>query len=369
MNLARWLCLILALLASAPLSASGLYALVVGNGDYKHSGALANAVGDAKAIAAKLRKLGFDVSENYDQSRGEMRAALRLFNQKLAAEPNPVAVVFYAGHGIQRNGENYLIPTDADIGKAFEIEDASINLRHVLDAMSEARPALSVLMLDACRNNPFERRIQGNTRSSLFRGAGLAAIDGIQGTVLSYATEPGSVAVDGYGDHSPYTEAVLSHIATPGLSVQDMLNQVGLSVVKTTRGEQRPWVSSSPIPRFCFAGCGAVPAANVVATIAPVVSDGDKPSGKSGELQDALVKQDLAAIKNIAMVTPDRERMLRQLFDEYPDIRVKVKPPENSAFAQNVLSRAEVEVLEATNNEGNRVLPGPDWKRLSFDLR
>jgi uncharacterized caspase-like protein len=240
--------------ANLHASEQELHALVIGNSDYSNAQRLENASRDAHAIAEKLRALGFNVLERHDQSHSGMRNTLRKFHTRLQRVDNAVALFFFAGHGIQRRGENFLIPIDADISKEYEIEDVALNLGTVLSSLGETKPRLSIVMLDACRNNPYERRIRGVSRGLNFKGEGLAAVDSVQGMILSYATEPGNVAVDGSTGHSPYTAAILSHIDTPNLSIQDMLNQVGLSVISATHGEQKPWVSSAPAPRFCFAG-------------------------------------------------------------------------------------------------------------------
>lgn len=360
--LIAWLCLF-----AQTVNATNLHALVIGNSNYQYSGALANASNDARAIAAKLRKLGFSVIESVDQNRREMRHSLRTFNQRLSQSNNPVSVMFYAGHGIQRNGQNYLIPVDADINKAYEIEDTSINLGTVLASMNEAKPSLSIIMLDACRNNPFERKITPSTRSSFYRGSGLAAVDGLYGTILSYATEPGRVAVDGHGEHSPYTTALLRYMSTPGLSIQEMLNQVGLSVMEHTRGEQKPWVSSSPVPRFCFAGCDhyPVPTTNTLVELEPapgVLAD-------VSAVQTAIRNQDIKALKQLAYIEAKQEQQLQQLFRHYPDILVEPTPRSRSLLVNGTSQSVDMQVVEAKNEEGNRVIPGPHWKQLSFQLR
>ncbi len=244
-----------AVLISTELYARDRFALVVGNSQYQQVEHLPNPVNDAHAMSRKLTQLGFKVTELHDQSRAQMKSTLRQFSDQLS--PDSVALFFYAGHGIQYQGKNYLIPIDADISKSYEIEYQAIDLNMILSALNEVEPMLSVVMLDACRDNPFERQIRGISRTTNLRGSGLATIQNTRGTILSYATEPGNVATDGVGSHSPYTQAMLKYLGVPELSVQDMLNQVGLAVMEATQGSQKPWFSSSPVPRFCLAGCDA----------------------------------------------------------------------------------------------------------------
>ncbi len=240
-------------LISTELYAGDRFALVIGNSQYQQVEYLVNPINDAQAMSRKLRELGFKVTELHDQSKNQMKATLRQFSEQLNSES--VALFFYAGHGIQYEGKNYLIPIDADISKSYEIEYQAIDLNMILSALNEAEPILNIVMLDACRDNPFERQIRGISRSTNLRGSGLASIQNSRGTILSYATEPGNVATDGVGSHSPYTSAMLKYLGMPGLSVQDMLNQVGLAVMNATQGNQKPWFSSSPVPKFCLAGC------------------------------------------------------------------------------------------------------------------
>jgi hypothetical protein len=348
-----------------------LHALVIGNGHYGQAQTLENAVDDARAISGKLRELGFHVIERHDLSRSGMRKALRDFHTALEKAGDAVALLFYAGHGIQRHGENYLIPVDADISKEYEIEDAALKLRTILASLNDVQPRLSIVMLDACRNNPFERRIRGISRSVNVRGGGLAAMDSIQGTILSFATEPGNVAVDGYNGHSPYTSAILRHISTPNMSIQDMLNQVGLTVMATTHGEQKPWISSSPVPRFCFAGCnnGATPLMVASNAATPVPTGTSAPGDVISAIEAAFRKQSLSEIKTHARLTLDQESLIKSLFELYPDITIKPTSASRSLILSGTGKTLEMVISEATNEEGNHVLPSRRWSHLTFELR
>ena len=347
-----------------------LHALVIGNGHYSQAPTLENAVDDAKAISSKLRELGFHVIERHDLTRSGMRKALRDFNTSLGQANNTVALLFYAGHGIQQQGENYLIPVDADISKAYEIEDAALKLRTILASLNDVQPQLSIVMLDACRNNPFERRVHGVSRGVKVRGSGLAPIDSVQGTILSFATEPGNVAVDGYSGHSPYTSAILKHIGTPNLSIQDMLNQVGLTVMAETHGEQKPWVSSSPVPRFCFAGCSKTTAPAMIASNIPILPKTNLANSNIiTTIETAFKKQSLNDLKAQVRLTPDQEILISTLFDLYPDITINPTSTSRSLVMSGSGKTLEMVISEATNEEGNHVIPSRRWSHLTFELR
>ena len=206
--------LMLVVLSSNAFAVNKL-ALVIGNSRYQHAEHLPIPANDARAISKQLTTLGFKTIEGIDVSKGEMKALLRRFSKKLT--PDTVALFYYAGHGIQRDGKNYLIPVNADIKEAYELEDAGMDLNIVLQAFGEVKPKLAIAFIDACRDNPFEKRYKRTTRALQQRGAGLADVrDRAGGTILSYATEPGKTAIDGYGEHSPYTEALLKYMKVPG---------------------------------------------------------------------------------------------------------------------------------------------------------
>jgi hypothetical protein len=354
--------------SSAHASKQELHALVIGNSDYSDAQRLENASSDARAIAKKLRTLGFQVMERHDQSRSGMRDSLRKFHTHLEGAKDAVALFFYAGHGIQRQGENFLVPIDADINKEYEIEDAALNLRAMLSLLSDAKPRLSIVMLDACRNNPYEKNIRGISRGLDFKGEGLAAVNSVQGMILSYATEPGNVAVDGFAGHSPYTAAILRHIDTPDQSIQDMLNQVGLSVISATQGNQKPWVSSSPVPRFCFSGCD-IGSQFWLTSTAPVTASEATPGNETiATIQAAFQTQSMASIKQHVRLTAEQEKLVSSLFEIYPVITMQPTPISRSLVLSGQGKTLDMVVSEAINEEGNRVVPSQKWSHLTFDL-
>ena len=218
----------------APLSEQRL-ALVVGNGAYPGQ-ALKNAPNDARALAASLRKLGFTVIERIDAGKKAMEDAVLEFGEKLRA--GGVGLFYYAGHGLQVRGRNYLVPIDASLPSEASVRVQAVDVDLVLEQLNEARNRANVVILDACRNNPFLPRMRGAP-------TGLAAIDAARGTLIAYSTAPGKVAADGDGRNSPYTAALVRALDEPGLKAEDVFKRVRRQVVDTTRGTQTPWESSS----------------------------------------------------------------------------------------------------------------------------
>jgi len=232
------------LMVAAPAAAAPRVALVVGNGAYSHVSPLPNPPNDARAVAAALRDLGFDVLEALDLDQSGMRRVLGDFAARL--DGSEVGLFFYAGHGLQVAGRNYLLPVDTALEREADIYVSLTALDDVLRVMEAAVPVRLVL-LDACRDNPFAgplARAMGATRGAAV-GNGLAKIDAATGTLLAYATAPDAVALDGQGSHSPFAAALLEYIADPRLEVRQMLTRVRASVVAETEGRQVPWDTSS----------------------------------------------------------------------------------------------------------------------------
>jgi tetratricopeptide (TPR) repeat protein len=220
-------------------------ALVIGNADYKYGGRLANPVNDASDFANVLRKLGFDVIEGRNLDKRGMNEKITEFARKL--DNASIGLFFYAGHGVQVDGDNWLIPIDARIEngdvrpeRAAALKTASINIAQVLSKM-EAEQRVNLVFLDACRDNPFGRS------TGLGQVKGLAPIQNAVGTLTAFATKPDHVALDGDGRNSPFTTALLQHMTTPGLEIGAVMKRVRVDVIKSTRGEQVPFDESSLI--------------------------------------------------------------------------------------------------------------------------
>jgi hypothetical protein len=221
----------------------GRVALVIGNADYKGE-PLSNPVNDAASIANTLKKLGFTVDMVTNASRRQMSEAINQFGNKL--KRNEVGFFYFSGHGAQVNGENYLIPTDAQIENEREIKYATVHIGEVLDAMADAKNSVNIVIIDACRNNPFARSWRSSSR-------GLAPIHAAKGMIIAYSTAPGNLASDGpAGGNSPFMKHLVSQIGIPGLPVEQVFKKVRKNVQNETGGKQMPWESSSLIGDFSF---------------------------------------------------------------------------------------------------------------------
>ena len=237
------LTLLLPVLFSNVAGAEERNALVIGNGAYTQGiTVLPNPVNDAQSMTRELTALGFHVTSRINASRSEMRAAVREFESRI--RHGGVGLFFYAGHGLQIDGENYLVPIDADVKQKYDVSDQCLKVSYILGAMEEAGNRLNIIILDACRNNPF-RSFRGG-------GGGLAHMDAPTGSLLAYATAPGSVAQDGAGTNGLYTSKLLLHMKDPTLEILDMFRQVRRDVMAESAGRQVPWESTSLTGEFYF---------------------------------------------------------------------------------------------------------------------
>jgi hypothetical protein len=244
------------LLAAAPANADGRVALVIGNAGYDlRSLALANPGNDARAIAKKLRTLDFDVRLHTDLGREAMKSAVDEFSA--AAAGAEMAVVFFAGHGIQKDGENYLLGTEFSELTSAALAGSSLALSEVQNAIVKAKPEIGIIIIDACRNNPFAE--QGIVTPGLARASGGA------GLLFAYSTDPGNIAFDGDGQNSQFTSALLRHVDAPGLDVRLMFGRVRQNVILETGGEQVPFVEESVIGEHSFSTVPPQPPSSVVA--------------------------------------------------------------------------------------------------------
>ncbi|MEM7544305.1 MAG: caspase family protein [Pseudomonadota bacterium] len=251
---AMLLSLALALLFGHGGSAEERLALVIGNGDYRTS-PLANPRNDADLTAAALADAGFQVTKIIDADQIKMKQNIRAFAVRLRnAGPDAVAAFYYAGHGVQVEGRNYLIPVDATIEAKPDLEYETVEAQWVLDTIGDSGVPLSIIILDACRDNPF----RSFTRSGR---KGLARMDAPRGTLLSYSTAPGDVAADGVGRNSPFTDALAAAIRTPGIKIEETFKQVRRNVLAKTNDRQLPWEATSLTGDFFFLPPTAIPPA------------------------------------------------------------------------------------------------------------
>jgi uncharacterized caspase-like protein len=235
-------------------------ALVIGNSSYAEA-PLKNPVNDARAVAAELRIQGFEVIFREDAKRRDMETAIADFGEKLSE--GATGLFFYAGHGMQLQGRNYLVPVDARITAETRVRFEAVDMDGVLDQMQAARTRVSVVILDACRNNPFERRFRST-------GGGLAQLNAPEGTLVAYATAPGKVASDGAGSHGLYTREFLRAIRMPGLKIEEVFKQVRINVSRASGGSQVPWEASSLTGDFYFKPPAPVTPPPPVAAPSPV---------------------------------------------------------------------------------------------------
>lgn len=231
-------------------------ALVVGNGAYASGGALPNALNDAEDLCANLRALGFEaICATNLKTRREFKDRVFEFSKRLGR--GTIALFYYAGHGLQLDGENYLVPTEAKLSAPPDIEDETISLRYVMAQVDQAGSEFSMFMLDACRNNPWSRGFRNVSR-------GLAGVtEAPVGSIVLFATAANDVAADGDGRNGMLTKHVLEHLRRPGLTVEQMIKQVSLGVQRESFAvsgrRQTPFLYSSFTGQFCFADCGGGP--------------------------------------------------------------------------------------------------------------
>jgi formylglycine-generating enzyme required for sulfatase activity len=250
------LAFLLTAIFSLPALADKRIALVVGNGNYAHVSPLQNPANDARLLAEALRSIGFtlvggDAQLNLDKQSFEK--VVQEFGAKLAGAD--VGLFYYAGHGLQVRGINYLVPVDANPSREADVGIQMLDASLILSQMEGTGTKLNIVILDACRNDPFSGRAlaMGRGRDNEMvkmrdiGGGGLAEMQAPEGTLISFATQPGNVALDGADGDSPYAKALSEIVRTPGLGIFDAFNQVGLKVKRATGGKQQPWMSNSPI--------------------------------------------------------------------------------------------------------------------------
>ena len=213
------------------------YALVVGNGDYDYLEPLKNPVNDATDMSDLLTKMGFEVDVFTDVGKEAFQAAVEQFNQK--SRNYDVLMFYYAGHGLEIGGKNYFVPVDAFASSLGEIKKTCVNANSIIYTMKSADSEANIIILDACRNNPFILVDSDNSHD------GLALMDAPTGTIISFATAPGKVAYDGTGDNGLYTSALLQHLADFETEIKDVFENVRSTVVAKTRERQVPWESTS----------------------------------------------------------------------------------------------------------------------------
>lgn len=261
---------------AVPSAAAERVALVIGNAAYEHTTPLRNPENDARDMARVLAELGFEVIEGLNLGKDAFATKVREFSR--AARGAEVTLLFYAGHGLQVDGENYLVPVDA---KLLEEVDLSLEAFELALFMRQMRSPTNLVFLDACRDNPLAGTLARSMGLSRSVGStrGLSRTEGGRGTFIAYATQPGNVANDGEGRNSPFTAALLAHIATPGLSADALLAKVTDEVMKGTGEQQEPWRNSSLRKPFYFNSAPVPKTAMSAASATSGPSGGTEPAG------------------------------------------------------------------------------------------
>ncbi|WP_185973539.1 caspase family protein [Ferrovibrio terrae] len=247
----------LALPATSSQATTQRLALVIGNNAYT-DGLLKNPINDARTMAATLRELGFEVRVLENADRTAMQRAVVEFGRKL--NQDTVGLFYFAGHGMQVRGANYLIPVKASIESEDEVEVEGVDVAYVMARMATAKNQFNIVILDACRNNPFQRSFRSVSN-------GLAAISAPTGTLIAYATAPGSVASDGDAANGIYTSELVKAIRQPGLSMEEAFKQARGGVIARTQGKQTPWESSSVVGNFMFKATAPTQVASLAAPV------------------------------------------------------------------------------------------------------
>lgn len=240
--LCAWCATQLAFAQTKPVPKIERLALVIGNATYTN-GPLVNPVNDASDIAKLLEDSGFKVIQRHNASLREMHLAVREFGDALAR--GSTGLFYFAGHGMQVRGHNYLLPVDADIAREDEVSFNALDLAAVLEKMDSARNPTNLVILDACRNNPFANKFK-------LAVSGLAQIDAPPGSIIAFSTAPGSVAADGAGRNGLYTKHLLEHLRQPGIKIEDGFKAVRAAVRRDSKGLQTPWESTSLEGEFYF---------------------------------------------------------------------------------------------------------------------
>jgi len=259
-------------------------ALVIGNSSYQNVVRLPNPANDAKDVGQLLNAAGFEVISATDLNHNQMIQVIQDFSAKIAGRgPNTVAMVYYAGHGVQLAGENYLVPVDARISSEPDLVNGSVRLVDLMATLEAIPSRMRIVILDACRNNPFP--------SLNDAGRGLAIVDAPNGSIVAYSTAPGTEAFDGVGDHSPYAAAFLRLAHEKNLPVEQLFKRIRLDVNNSTDGRQTPWESSSLTGDFYFFGDTAVAATRPPAQVKTAYAAADLPSRAARQAYDYVLTE------------------------------------------------------------------------------
>lgn len=313
-------CLAIFALTTAAQAASRI-ALVIGNARYQHAPWLANPANDARLMADTLSRLGFQVLYRTDVTQAGLRRALSEFTADVAAAgPDSLALFYYAGHGAQLGGVNYLIPVDADITNEREVVLGGISAGDLLRTLELASAGANIIILDACRDNPFKQAARGISR-------GLARMDAPVGSIIGYATAPGQTATDGDGANSPYTQALAAALVMPDLAIEQVFKQVRRQVYEWTGGNQTPWEESSLIQEVVLGDGATLQAAG--ASSQPAASEVNSDVGSSDVPEIEMSRGDPEPVAKAEAVEPASDSPptdgVKAVAREWPDSVVRIR--------------------------------------------
>lgn len=353
-------------IAALPASAESRIALIIANGAYENTSPLKNPVSDGKLMAATLEGMGFKVTLAADLDGKAMKKAMLEFGRSLRATDS-VGLFYYAGHAIQVAGENYLIPIDANLQDETEIGIEGVDVNDFLATMNEAQSRIKIVVLDACRNNPFPAASRSAAR-------GLAIVRAPTGTLIAYSTSPGEVALDGTGENSPYAEALARAMqGETGKPIELVFRQARVSVLEATEGRQTPWDLSSITGDFVLA-----PAAGEQSQPSTEPSSPATTTASGGSANDAA--KDYAVW--VAIESSGNAAAYQAYLDEFPSGRFAGKAKEKLAAAeaaraeQQAAAEAEAAAAEQPSEQQavipsardiQRLFPDSGKRRLSAD--
>jgi len=355
-------CLAAGALFATAAAAERRVALVIGNSVYKNASSLPNTINDATAIAALFKSVGFEVviSRN-DLGVVDFKRSVREF--LITAENAEMAVVYYSGHGIEIGGTNYLVPVDAKLSRDYDVDDEAVSLDRIIWALQTVR-RLRLILLDACRDNPFAAKLRSAGARATARG-GLAKIEEVSAdTLVAYAAKAGSISYDGDGINSPYATALIKHLAEPGLDIRIALGRVRDDVVAMTGGRQEPFIYGSlggatiPLVPLPAKKVEPPPAPAAVAKREPAAAAVPAPSPPSS----APPKPAVAVAPAPASVPPAPPKPVVVVNPAPPNVppAIKVEPPKPALPAQAALETADPCIRDEQRLARLRANPTPD---------
>ncbi|WP_368412617.1 SUMF1/EgtB/PvdO family nonheme iron enzyme [Dongia sp.] len=376
---------ILFALSTASAQAEPRLALVIGNAKYgAEMGKLPNPANDASLMADTLTRLGFKVTKLVDADQKKMKRAISNFGSALIeAGPDAAGLFFYAGHGVQIDGENYLIPLAAKIEKEADAELEAVPANWILKQMEFAGNRINIIILDACRNNPLARGMRSADR-------GLARMDAPKGSFIAYSTAPGETAADGDTKNSPYTKALAKAMLEPGVAIEETFRNARIEVLNETAEKQVPWESSSLTGAFFFQTGSASPTASAPAPEAPATETAaivEAPVEASKSLPSGMkagsVIKDCPTCPELVAVAPGSFTMGAQNGEdgasdaEYPQTTITIAPfaigryevtkGEFAAFVKAAGYRPSKSCWGQTSGGKWDFIQGNDWQNPSFD--